>query len=369
VGAESRLHRRRTVLLRLAALGAAGGLPNVSIGAAPPPSSLVRPGYRIRFPDDEGSHPDFRVEWWYATGWLATQDSRALGFQVTFFRVKRDVEENHPSAFAPRQLIIGHAALADPAHGRLLQTERAARTSFDLAGAAAGPLRVWLDDWSFMRNEESLRARVSGREFGFDLMLRPTQPPVLQGDAGFSRKGPRPESASYYYSLPHLAVGGTVQRGGRAAQVNGTAWLDHEWSSSYLDPQASGWDWIGINLDDGGALMAFRMRDARGGTFWAGGSHRAPGKESRSFAPGEIRFTVLRTWRSPRTGVTYPVAHRVDAGGSSYTIEPMMDDQELDSRASVGTVYWEGAVQVLRDARRIGRGYLELTGYWQRLEL
>jgi predicted secreted hydrolase len=48
-----------------------------------------------------------------------------------------------------------------------------------------------------------------------------------------------------------------------------------------------------------------------------------------------------------------------------------MDDQELDSRASTGIIYWEGAVRLLDDATgaESGRGYLELTGYWRPLKL
>jgi len=136
-----------------------------------------------------------------------------------------------------------------------------------------------------------------------------------------------------------------------------------------LAPEASGWDWIGINFDDGGALMAFRMRDHSGGTLWAGGTFRGPGGTVRSFEPAEIRFTADRRWRSPRTGIEYPVAMRVGAGGEEYALEPLMDDQELDARASTGTVYWEGAVRALSGGREIGRGYLELTGYGKPLTL
>ena len=46
-----------------------------------------------------------------------------------------------------------------------------------------------------------------------------------------------------------------------------------------------------------------------------------------------------------------------------------MDDQELDSRASTGTIYWEGAVRAIRAGQEVGRGYLELTGYWKPLKL
>jgi len=60
----------------------------------------------------------------------------------------------------------------------------------------------------------------------------------------------------------------------------------------------------------------------------------------------------------------------VRVGDREYELAPLMDDAELDSRASVGTVYWEGAVRALgRDREEVGRGYLELTGYAGRLRI
>jgi predicted secreted hydrolase len=151
--------------------------------------------------------------------------------------------------------------------------------------------------------------------------------------------------------------------------VKGTAWLDHEWSSDMMAPEASGWDWAGINLADGGSLMAFRMRDATGGAVWAGGTLRTADGRARTFAPADVRFTGRRMWRSPRTGIEYPVAMTLAVPGAEFTLEPMQDDQELDSRASTGTIYWEGAVRALQSGRETGRGYLELTGYGAPLRL
>jgi predicted secreted hydrolase len=164
-------------------------------------------------------------------------------------------------------------------------------------------------------------------------------------------------------------VTGTLTVGGTAADVTGTAWLDHEWSSEPMAPEATGWDWTGINLADGGALMAFRMRDKAGGTVWAGGTLRERDGRPRVLAPDEVRFVPSRSWRSPRTGVEYPVAMRVTAGGKDITLEPLFDDQELDARASTGTIYWEGAVRATTAGREVGRGYLELTGYGAPLRL
>jgi predicted secreted hydrolase len=329
----------------------------------------VTAGRPLQFPQDYGSHPAFRNEWWYVTGWVHDATGNTAGFQVTFFRHRPGVAEDNPSRFAPRQLLFAHAALADPRYGRLRHDQRAARAGFDIAAAHEGTTDVWIGDWSLHQSESSYRARIEARDFRLDLRFAPTQPVLLQGEAGVSRKGPSPLQASYYYSQPQLAVTGQVAAGGRDANITGAAWLDHEWSSEYMAADATGWDWMGINLDDGGALMAFRMRDRSGGALWAGGSHRARDGRVRDFAPTEIQFDARRQWRSPRTRVDYPVAMVVRAGDMECALEPLMDDQELDARAGTGTIYWEGAVRAAQAGREIGRGYLELTGYGKPLKL
>jgi predicted secreted hydrolase len=332
--------------------------------------AAVLPGYRIRFPHDEGSHPDFRTEWWYITGWLQREKRAEIGFQITFFRVRPEIDAANPSAFAPRQIIIAHAALSDTAHGKLVHDQKLARAVFGLAGAHEGRTHVWIDDWTLVQEPGAYRLRVPAQDFTIDFAFSPAQPPLLQGAAGLSRKGPKPESASYYYSIPHLQVSGMLVERDRRAAVRGTAWLDHEWSSSYMDERASGWDWLAINFDDGSSLMAFRMRE-RGAatTFWAGGAYRTASGARRVFSPDELAFAPLRSWRSPRTGAQYPVAWRVTAGNVEVVIQPLMDDQEHDTRRSVGTIYWEGAVTALVEGKAAGRGYLELTGYWKAMKL
>jgi len=361
------ISRRRALLLLGSALCAPVSLAReTSNEKRVTPFASVVPGYRLQFPRDEGSHPEFRIEWWYITGWL-NEATRPLGFQITFFRARPELKHANPSAFNPRQIMVAHAALSDPSHGRLIHAQRAARDGFALAGADTDRTRVWIDDWRLQQEENSYRARILAQEFSLELEFAATQTPLLQGENGFSRKGPAPESASYYYSLPHLKVEGKLTRGGEPLRVAGTAWLDHEWSSQYLEKDATGWDWIGINLSDGAALMAFRMRDRQGSQFWAGGALRRADGSLRVFSPEDIRFTPRREWRSARTGTNYPVSWVVKAGDLELAIEPLFDDQEHDTRASSGTIYWEGAVRALRGGKPVGRGYLELTGYWRRV--
>ncbi len=343
------------------------GLPAVLADDRYPP---VVPGKALVFPYDTGAHPDYRTEWWYITGWLRDAEGVERGFQVTFFRVRTLLGEDNPSRFAPSQLIFAHAAVADPARGRLLHGERVARALDPLAGAAVGRTRAWLDDWSLELDEAGhYLTEVHAEDFAFSLRFDPPTDPVLNGDEGWSQKAPDPANASYYYSRPQLAVSGTLELGGKAHTVSGHAWLDHEWSSEILPEGASGWDWIGVNLHDGGSLMAFQMRDHEHESMYNAGTLVTPGRSLQVLRPNEVRFEPRRGWVSPRSGIRYPVAWSVEAGGRRFEIEPLMDDQELDSRASTGAIYWEGAIRLLEDGFEVGQGYLEMTGYGERLRM
>ena len=360
--------KRRFFLLGLAALPAwaLNALRSDHQGKAVAFAPVV-PGRILAFPGDHGAHPDFRTEWWYATGWLNLPDGQPLGFQTTFFRVRTGIGEDNPSAFAPRQLILAHAAIADPKLGRLRHDQRSARTGLGRAGFATARTEVWVGDWRLTQDGDRYQADVTGEDFAYSLTLLAEGQPMLNGESGFSAKAPDPVHASYYYSRPQLAVSGNVTLAGRQHEVTGGAWLDHEWSSELLPADAEGWDWVGLNLDDGGALMAFRLRDRQGGPLWAAASLRQPLGPLLSLPPEAVVFSPLRDWRSPRTGVRYPVEWQLRIGDREIHLQPLIDDQELDSRRSTGAIYWEGAVRASENGRPIGRGYLEMTGYGEKL--
>ena len=362
--------------LRLTGTGRRGLVPRLGLGmilclaltllAAVQASDFapVVEGRPLVFPADTGAHPDCRTEWWYVTGWLTDENGAERGFQVTFFRVATGIGADNPSRFAPRQLILAHAAIADPATGHLLHAERAERGLEPLAGAAPERTRAWIGDWALtLDGDDRYQARIETETFALDLDLTPAGPPVLNGSEGFSQKTPAPNHASYYYSRPQLAVRGRMRLNGEERPVAGRAWLDHEWSSELLSDEVQGWDWIGINLHDGGSLMAFQMRQADGSVLWSAGTLREGSASPRHLTPEQVRFHPQRRWQSPRTGKSYPVAWGLEIDGRSWELLPLMDDQELDGRQSTGVVYWEGAVRLMAGDREIGRGYLEMTGY------
>jgi predicted secreted hydrolase len=328
------------------------------------------PNFTIVLPRDEGSHPEFRGEWWYLTGWLQDEAGKPFGFQVTFFRHRPGVDEDNPSEFAAKQLLFAHVSLSDPAHGKLRRAEKMARAGFGLAAASERELAVHIDDWSLHREGSRLATRIATDEFRLELTFDAGEPPLLHGRAGYSQKTPNPDAASYYYSLPQLRTQGRMVLGDRTHHVTGIAWLDHEWFTSVLDEAAQGWDWTGINLDDGSVIMALQMRSAQGSEYWAAATIRDAGGGVRTLEPSEVDWQVIRRWRSPRTGIEYPVEVRVRVGERRIRLRPLLEDQENDARGSTGTIYWEGAVLAFDTTNReIGKGYLELTGYGKRIDL
>ena len=345
------MQRREWLVLALASMSA---------------NAFALPAADMRFPRDLGSHPDFGTEWWYITG-RALSDKRVFGFQLTFFRSRVAATQAMTSRFAAKQLLFAHAAITDVQGKKLWHDQRIARAGFGVAETSEADTAVRLRDWSLVRTGAGYTAELPARDFGLHLQLAPTQPVVLQGQQGLSRKGPQPDQASYYVSQPQLAVSGHLQLQGQRFEItpdSSRAWLDHEWSNAYLHPEAVGWDWLGMNLQDGSALMAFRIRRRDGSTLWDGGSFRTAQGALTTFQPGETRFTPGRVWVSPSNQARYPVEWALETPMGRFAVQAVLDNQELDSRQSTGAVYWEGLSRLLdAQGQLVGHGYLEMTGY------
>lgn len=345
------------------------------------------------FPRDHGSHPQTAIEWWYITGHTRVGDGasdRVIGFQLTFFRSRIKATQQMTSRFAARQLLFAHAAVTDVREKRFWHDQRIAREGFTVVSASENDTQLRLRNWSLSHADGRYQARIVADDFNLEVDFTSTQAIVLQGDQGWSRKGPQPEQASFYYSRPQLAFQGQISIGKERLQVRGdgarnadpsrrdagvgAAWLDHEWSDSLLPADAVGWDWIGINLFDGSALTAFQIRDKENNAVWDGGSYRGASNDGagtpRVFSRGEAVFQSVRGWTSPLTNTTYPVERLLRTPAGQFRVRALLDDQELDSRNSTGAIYWEGLCDLYDSQRRhVGRGYMELTGYAKPLVL
>ena len=362
---------RRRWLKRCLLLASAPSLPlglTLAFSASAYPEVIPR---QLVFPRDFGAHPDYRTEWWYLTGWLG-EGVDTLGFQVTFFRSRTLHPESNPSRFAPRQLMFAHAALALPGEGQLLHAEVAGRAGPAGASFGTADTALALSGWSLQRTaDDHYKSLISADQFTLELDAFTALAPVLRGEDGYSLKAPTSQFASYYYSRPQLKVEARVtlkkSSGGRRRpeqelSFSGSAWFDHEWSSSLLMAGAVGWDWIGINLLDGGSLMAFRMRNAAKETLfseWDWRDSRGQVIEKQQ----DVGWQAVGQWRSPRSLLTYPAGFQLRVAGRTLTLMPLMSDQEVNAQASTGGFYYEGAVELTEDGKLLGRGYLELTGY------
>ena len=329
-----------------------------ALAADQPKFATPRAGRKFVFPRDHGSHPDFKIEWWYVTGHLLASDGRRFGWQATFFRRAGEQAET---------LYLGHVALLDVKTGRFLHQERLAREGWD-AGAATESLDVHCGPCSLsMSDKKTERMQVAGSirgEASFDLSLTPRKPLVVFGENGVSRKGAAPSAASHYLTFPRLAATGTLTLGSEQITVTGEAWMDHEISSSQLDEGQVGWDWACIQLRDGREAMVYRMR-RRDGTADPFSTLALIDTTGVVTHTSEFRLTPLATWRSPHSGAEYPSGLELSAPAQHirWRLEPLAGDQELQGRIT-GIAYWEGACRLLDEhGSEIGSAFIELAGY------
>lgn len=381
----------------LALLMAAAMITPPITGAQPPPSSTspvqerqragtdgwsrATPSRPVQVPADHVAHPAYRLEWWYYTGNLTSDDGRAYGFQATFFRVGIDRTPTNPSTFAVRDLYMAHVAVTDVVGRRHHFADRINRAGVSWAGAHTDRYEVWNENWRATLDEHGRHhVTADAGAFAIELTLAPGKPPVLQGDRGYSRKGQDPGNASHYYSLTRMPTTGTLRLGTRTWRVRGNGWMDHEFGTSALEPGTRGWDWFALQLADGRELMLYRLRqdDGRAGPFSSGTLVDGDG-QTLHLDVSDFSLEPTRTWRSPESGATYPVAWdvRVPKAGLTLKVDAVVDAQELRTRRSTNVTYWEGAVRVAGQAadrsgsargsagsqQVEGVGYLEMTGY------
>lgn len=320
------------------------------------------------FPADHGPHTGFRNEWWYVTGNLDAENGDRFGFHITFFRVAlaprfEGDEAFRESPWSARHIWMAHAAITDVADRRHVSGERFAREGAGLAGAIDNGEKVWLEDWNLSgMDEDTWRLVLDTGPYALNLELVPARGPVLHGDGGLSQKGREPGNASYYYSVPRIAVRGSIRKEGKEQPLTGQAWLDREWSTSALDEDQVGWDWFALQLDDGTDIMYYQLRRSDGSPDPLSKGRWMPADgPDRLLQPDHVELVPLRYSRMA-SGRRYPVAWRLSLPefGTDLRIEAVLDQQEMQSFIP----YWEGAVDIRApDGSRLGRGFVELTGY------
>ena len=337
---------------------------------------LVSSKDELTFPRDFGAHLLYGIEWWYVTGWLNDRVDEELAFQLTFFRRKTFIGENNISRFSPKHLIFAHATIISKRLGVLKSAQRAGRLGSGLVMCSSLDTDIQFEDWFMKRDltSDSYKIGVQGNDFSFRLRLQPQaklKNLILRGKNGLSRKGPDDKQASWYYSRPNIVTNGKVVVNKKTLHMQGLSWLDHEWSSEFLHPEAIGWDWIGVNLADGGSLMAFKIRRADESIIWSdfsmldakGDNHPLINKNKLENIAQTVRWMTLGEWSSPVSFAKYPIFQKILFGDNVLKITPFINNQEIDARRTTGGFYWEGAVELDINGKFFGKGFLELTGY------
>ena len=338
---------------------------------------VPQPHQALKFPMDHGSHPDFKIEWWYLTGHLQSDLGREFGFQVTFFRFAGTKGERglESPSFGYSQIYSTQVALTDIGAGNFYFDERLDRNGWD-AFASEDSLDLRHGPWSMKMSDEpseSIDVKFHIRDkAAINLQLRPTKPRVIFGPDGTSRKGPDPTARSYYITFTRLAVSGSIEIDGEILNLAGEAWMDHEISSQQLSENLEGWDWTAIQLGDGREIKAYLLRQADGTPsefsqlIWI---DEAGNTIYQDYGESGFSWSKESFWKSPVTGANYPTTVTIEAVDPKtglwrqITLSPTVAEQELTGDLN-GTNYWEGACRVTNKAGEwIGRAYLELAGY------
>jgi predicted secreted hydrolase len=344
------------------------GRPAPAVSTPAPAWREAEAGYRYEFPRDHAAHPEFKLEWWYYTGNVATADGRRFGYQVTFFRVGIDRAPANPSRWAVRDLYMAHVAVSDPSGRRYRFDERLTRGGPGLAGADTERYRVWNEDWTATLNERGQHViRTLTPKMGVELTLDEGKPPAINGIGGISQKGAMAGNASHYYSLTRMPTRGILVIDGERFAVTGESWMDREFGTSFLEKDQQGWDWLSIQLSDGRELMLYQLRRADG-TRDPRSSGTLVDRDGRTthLPAGAIVMRPGASYKAP-SGATYPIRWQVEVPRAQIVLDVTtpLENQELATEGA-GVSYWEGLIDVAgtaAGARVTGRGYLEMTGY------
>jgi uncharacterized membrane protein YdfJ with MMPL/SSD domain/predicted secreted hydrolase len=363
-------------LLVLAALVAGCGSPILAVPPAPhpttPPAATAasRPGdpVPIAIPADDAPH-DRLTEWWYYTGHLRDAAGGRYGFEYVIFRAERGglpvswashlaITDEGGDAFRYAQRTwIGEGVDESPANGFRLAIPA---TSTGVPWAMSGG-----DGHDALAAAAADAESSIGAGFALDLRVDATKPAALHDTDGWIDFGPA--GGSYYYSRTAMDARGTLTLGGAPVDVTGSAWFDHQWGD-FIAVGGGGWDWFAVNLDDGTDLTLSLVRDADGSYPLVYGTLVDAAGRTTHLARDAFKVDAGGHWTSPATGATYPAGWHITVPGEDLAIDlrPTVADQELDTRASTGVVYWEGSqvVSATRAGRPLGgEGYVELTGY------
>ncbi len=336
------------------------------------------------------AHSDVNIEWWYVNAHVTTDKGRHLALIGSFFRFGTGVSPFDGVSSVPRAHYLIYAvtdldkktqrpySLADANMVALLKQFGpllAAQNPKDKGARAfllalnqgklppphqkiAGKAEVVNSPFHIAYGRSNTLAATDAANTAFDLhldaggpdkihlTLAAQKPPMAVGGKG--ETGLKSPTDMYYFSLTRCAVGGTIDTGaGPETIVGGQGWFDHQWGNSWVASN-NGWDWWGVQLDDGTDILFFRQRDLKTGrVFFPLATFMD--KDGKQSVTRNIVFTPdpKSLWKSPKSGVTYPLRWRIafpDKNLQLY-ITAKVRDQEMPILGPGGGI-WEGVCDV-----------------------
>jgi predicted secreted hydrolase len=334
------------------------------------------PGYTYHFPRDDFSHDNFRIEWWYYTGNLESEQGQRFGYQLTFFRVGLEGKKpiNNPSKWKVDHIYFAHMTVSDIQNKKFHFFERINRKGIKNAGATTDRFMIWNSDWNLSAEGNIQKIKAIENDTGIELSLTPIKKRVFHGKNGISIKGDNKGNASHYFSYTRMKTKGSIFIKGEKFQVKGTSWMDHEFSSNPLNPKLIGWDWFSIKLDNQTEIMLYQLRQKNGDTDPnSSGTFISADQNYQHLKLNKFSISEKSYWTSENTGATYPAAWEIDILDSDthLIVTPDFSNQELYHLRSISGSYWEGSVSIKGSAGGkpvTGKGYVELVGYEKALK-
>jgi predicted secreted hydrolase len=352
----------------------------------------------ISFPDDAAAHPSANLEWWYCYAFLSGNRGNSYALIASFFQIgELSVLKGHyliyslirlnerkyeSRSIVDRMLALQMTGLYLPFYLLLNPTDWKTWNLYKTLWKGSPPFpHLLMADASVQSNPTRLKygnselafaddgspnfnLRITDRATRIDLTFSPVKPASIIDDQG-KLNGFR------YYSVTRNQVSGELSAPGMTENLSGEGWFDHQWGRNYSLIQGSGWDWFGLQLDDGPDLLISRLHPADSAAP-ASPIAKLISKDSGITTTENVTLKPLSYWKSLYTGVKYPVEWQITLPDFTMDLHvvPLLRHQEIPIIGPLNAI-WEGACTLTGESRSPqgirfpihGKGFVELVGY------
>ncbi len=327
----------------------------------------------VNLPRDLFAHKNAQTEWWYYTGHGETVSGKRFGFELVFFKRRTDLDKFSlvPLRLFGNPLFFAHFAITEIDEKKFRYAHRKSANGFfdHPASASETHFHLRLGDWSLRESHGAHILRATAHNVVFEADLKPTKPPVLNGKDGNGVSFKDEGEASRYFSYTRMEMEGDLIWNGETEHFTGSAWMDREFGTWTPTENQKGWDWFSIQLDNNCELMCYQLRNSADEVSpFSSGTYVNENGDFEHLTREDFTIEPTGFWKSPGSHATYPSGWRIKVPkmGLDLTVEPVIEDQELDTRGTTMIIYWEGACEVAGKAGEFdikGRAYVELVGY------